>query len=145
GAGHDVLRVSALKGLSAYSAPTADPTGQLLARQHREDAQRAGRRVRYYVAAPDRSVPHADRERGSPLAGETVAVRSGGAAPYPAAEIRYAGPTRLCQQPLLQPLALHRRAPPPRQSEPGAAPDVLGAIAIPPENEQHAACRAERE
>ena len=102
-------------------------------------------RVRSHAAAPDRPIPHADRERGGALAGEALALRAGSTAPYPAAEIRCAGSTRLCRCPLLQPLALHRRAPPPRQSEPGAAPDVLGAVAIPAENERHAACRADRE
>ncbi len=65
------------------------------------------RRARRPPAAADRSAPDADRERRRAVAGKAVAARVGGDAAHPAAEVRLAGADRLCQAPLVQPVALH--------------------------------------
>ena len=49
---------------------------------------------------------------------------------HSAAGVRLAGAARLRRQPFLQPLALRARAPPARQPEPRATPDVLGAFRL---------------
>ena len=55
--------------------------------------------------------------------------RVGGDAAAPAAALRFAGADRVRQAPVVQPVALHSRASPARQPEPGAPPDVLRAVA----------------
>ena len=55
------------------------------------DAARQRRRVRHARPDPDRPAPNADRERLGALAGAALAVRAGGDAPHPAAEVRHPG------------------------------------------------------
>ena len=113
----------------ARAAAAAAPAGQLPARRDGEDAGGGGRRVRHPAAAPDRSVPDADREQRRPLADEALAARAGGGAPDPAADVRLARAARLRARPLVQPVALPARAPPARQPEQGAEAHVLRAVA----------------
>ena len=62
----------------------------------------------------------------------------------PRAALRLAGADRVRAPAVVQPVALHPRAPPARQPEPGAAPDVLRAVAAPPPHERRSALRAHR-
>ncbi len=62
------------------------------------------------------------------VAGEALAASVGRDAAYPPAELRLAGAARLREAPLLQPVALHRRASPAGQPEPRATAHVLGAV-----------------
>ena len=96
----------------------ADPTASRCARPTTTCATRwsralarGRRRVRYPPAAADRPAPDADREQRRALAGEALAAGLGGHAAPAATEIQLAGPDGVRQAPLLQPLALHPRAP----------------------------------
>jgi len=94
--------------------------------------------------APDRSLPHADRGRLGPLAGEAVALRSGRARGDPPPALRLAGPARLCQEPLVQSLALPGRAPAAGQPEARPPQALRRPRRFAPTREHGAAYRAER-
>ena len=115
---------------NADTAPAAAPARRLPARC---DGRRARRRrcgTRLPHPAPDRCAPDADRERRRAVARAAVAAGVGGHLAHSTADLRFAGATRLCETTLLQPLALHRRAPPARQPEPRAAAHVPGAVTV---------------
>ena len=127
----------------ARAAAAAPPTGQLPARRDGRDAGGGGRRVRHPAAAPDRSVPDADREQRRAVADEAVAARAGRRAPDPEADVRLTRAARLRAGALLQPVALDRRAPPARQPEQDAEAHVLRAGAATAADERRRALRAD--
>src|SRR5205823_14259884 len=78
------------------------------------------------------------------VAGTALAIRSSSDAADTAPGVRFTEPARFRPQALVQPLALHPRAPSPRQSEPRPPPHVLGALSLAAGAKRDAARRANR-
>ena len=119
------------------------PARRLSAQRDGRVARRRRRRVRRPPAAADRSAPDADREQRRALAREALAARLGGDAAPAAADVQLAGADGVRQAPLVQPVALHPRASPARQSKPRPPPDVLRAVEAAAHDERRAALRAD--
>lgn len=92
--------------------------------------RQAGRRVRHPRAAADRPVSDANREQRGDVAHEAVAASAGRRSADSEADLRLPGTARIRQGVVVQPLALHSRAPPAGQREPGQEAPALRVVQI---------------